>query len=53
MRASISAGCCTNAATCQAESVYRDAIKACGEDPVLLFNLGVLLDDMERASPKP
>jgi DNA-binding transcriptional MerR regulator len=32
----------------KAESVYREAIKACGNDPVLLFNLGVLLDDMER-----
>ena len=31
-----------------AESVYRGAIKACGDDPVLLFNLGVLLDDMKR-----
>ncbi len=32
----------------KAESVYREAIKACGDDPVLLFNLGVLLDDMKR-----
>ena len=32
----------------QAERVYRDAIKACGIDPVLLYNLGVLLDDMGR-----
>jgi DNA-binding transcriptional MerR regulator len=32
----------------RAESVYREAIKACGDDPVLLFNLGVLLDDMKR-----
>jgi DNA-binding transcriptional MerR regulator len=32
----------------KAESVYREAIKACGDDPVLLFNLGVLLDDMGR-----
>jgi DNA-binding transcriptional MerR regulator len=32
----------------KAESVYREAIKACGDDAVLLFNLGVLLDDLER-----
>jgi tetratricopeptide (TPR) repeat protein len=34
----------------QAERVYRDAIKSCGNDPVLLYNLGVLLDDMKRAT---
>jgi tetratricopeptide (TPR) repeat protein len=34
----------------KAESIYRDAIKACGDDPVLLFNLGVLLEDMKRWS---
>ena len=32
----------------KAERVYRDAIEACGNDPVLLYNLGVLLDDMDR-----
>jgi len=32
----------------KAEQVYREAMKVCGEDPVLLFNLGVLLDDMGR-----
>jgi Tetratricopeptide repeat len=32
----------------KAESVYREAIKACGDDSILLFNLGVLLDDMKR-----
>jgi tetratricopeptide (TPR) repeat protein len=31
-----------------AERVYRAGIKACGGDPVLLFNLGVLLEDMVR-----
>jgi len=31
-----------------AERVYREAIKACGSEPLLLFNLGVLLGDMER-----
>ena len=31
-----------------AERVYRAAIKTCGNDPVLLFNLGVLLEDMNR-----
>jgi tetratricopeptide (TPR) repeat protein len=32
----------------KAEQAYRDAINACGRDPVLLYNLGVLLDDMDR-----
>ncbi|MFO1205177.1 MAG: tetratricopeptide repeat protein [Burkholderiales bacterium] len=33
----------------QAERVYREAIDACGDsDPVLLYNLGVLLDDLNR-----
>jgi tetratricopeptide (TPR) repeat protein len=32
----------------KAENVYREAIKSCGDDPLLLFNLGVLLDDMKR-----
>lgn len=33
----------------QAERVYRDAIDAGGgSDPVLLYNLGVLLDDLDR-----
>ncbi|MBI2315754.1 MAG: tetratricopeptide repeat protein [Betaproteobacteria bacterium] len=32
----------------KAERAYRSAIKACGPDPVLLYNLGVLLDDMKR-----
>jgi len=31
-----------------AERAYREAIKACGRDSVLLYNLGVLLDDMQR-----
>ncbi len=31
-----------------AERVYRRAIKACGNEPLLLYNLGVLLDDMSR-----
>jgi tetratricopeptide (TPR) repeat protein len=31
-----------------AESVYREAIKRCGNDPMLLYNLGVLLDDLDR-----
>jgi tetratricopeptide (TPR) repeat protein len=35
----------------QAEQVYREAMKACGEDPLLLYNLGVLLDDMDRKMP--
>ena len=32
----------------RAEGVYRQAIRNCGEDAVLLFNLGVLLDDQKR-----
>jgi len=32
----------------KAEQVYRDAVRTCGNDPVLLYNLGVLLDDTER-----
>jgi tetratricopeptide (TPR) repeat protein len=33
----------------QAECVYRDAINACGSsDAALLYNLGVLLDDLNR-----
>jgi tetratricopeptide (TPR) repeat protein len=31
-----------------AERVYRAGVKACGDDPVLLYNLAVLLDDMNR-----
>jgi len=31
-----------------AERVYRAAIKANGNDSVLLYNLGVLLQDMDR-----
>jgi tetratricopeptide (TPR) repeat protein len=34
----------------RAERVYRDAINASGADPLLLFNLGVLLEDMDRKS---
>ena len=33
-----------------AERVYRQAIGACGLDPLLLYNLGVLLTDMGRKS---
>lgn len=32
----------------KAEKSYRDALKSCGSDPVLLFNLAVLLEDMDR-----
>jgi tetratricopeptide (TPR) repeat protein len=32
----------------RAEQVYREAIKGCGSDSLLLYNLGVLLDDMDR-----
>jgi tetratricopeptide (TPR) repeat protein len=33
----------------EAEAVYRDALKRCGEDPLLLYNLGVLLEDLQRS----
>ena len=32
----------------EAEAVYREAPKNSGDDPLLLFNLGVLLEDMQR-----
>src|SRR5213593_4509805 len=34
----------------RAEAVYRDAMRASGNDPLLLYDLGVLLDDMGRKS---
>ncbi len=34
----------------EAEEVYRAALKNCGNDPLLLYNFGVLLDDMDRKS---
>jgi len=34
----------------QAERAYRDALKKCGRDAVLFYNLGVLLDDLGRAA---
>ena len=32
----------------KAENVYREALRRCGDDPVLCYNLAVLLDDMGR-----
>ena len=32
----------------EAEQTYREAVKACGNAPLLLYNLGVLLEDMDR-----
>ena len=32
----------------EAEAAYRGALKAWGADPLLLYNLGVLLEDLER-----
>jgi tetratricopeptide (TPR) repeat protein len=32
----------------KSERAYRDAILACGNDPILLYNLGTLLDDLDR-----
>lgn len=37
--------------TRQAESVYHRARTACGPDPTLMFNLGVLMDDLGRTGP--
>jgi tetratricopeptide (TPR) repeat protein len=34
----------------EAETVYRNALEACGPDPLLLFNLAVLLEDMARSA---
>jgi tetratricopeptide (TPR) repeat protein len=34
----------------EAEAVYRAALKTCGPDPLLLYNLGVLLEDLERGA---
>jgi tetratricopeptide (TPR) repeat protein len=33
-----------------AESVYRDALETWGPDALLLYNLGVLLEDLQRKS---
>lgn len=35
----------------EAEKIYRRAMEACGPDPVLMFNLGVLLEDLGRTGP--
>jgi tetratricopeptide (TPR) repeat protein len=32
----------------KAELVYRRALQECGEDPVLMFNLGVVLEDLGK-----
>jgi len=32
----------------EAERVYKEGLAALGDDPVLLFNLGVLMEDMNR-----
>ena len=34
----------------EAEAVYRSALKTRGADPLLLYNLGVLLEDLERSA---
>ena len=33
-----------------AERAYREGLEACGEDAVLLYNLGIVLEDLERKS---
>ncbi len=32
----------------EAEALYRDAVAAIGDEPLLHFNLGVTLEDLER-----
>jgi tetratricopeptide (TPR) repeat protein len=32
----------------EAERAYRDGLEACGEDAVLLYNLGIVLEDLDR-----
>ena len=34
----------------QAEQIYREAVRVCGNSPLLLFNFGVLLDDLDRTA---
>ena len=34
----------------EAERAYREGLEACGEDAVLLYNLGIVLEDLERKS---
>jgi tetratricopeptide (TPR) repeat protein len=34
----------------EAERVYREGLERCGEDAVMLYNLGVLLEELERKS---
>lgn len=34
----------------KAECVYREALSVCGDEPVLLYNLAVLLEDMGRGN---
>ena len=50
MRESTSAACCTRrSGWCRPSACTATRYEACGEDPVLLFNLGVLYDDLDRA----
>ena len=50
LKARINLGCLLHEAGRfdRAEVVYREAIRVCGDDPVLLYDLGVLLDDRGR-----
>ena len=50
MRISIWDVCFTKRPLAQAERVYLNAVQACGDAPLLLYNLGVLLDDIGRKS---
>jgi len=46
----IESGCALHEAgrLAEAEQAYLEGLKACGEDSVLLYNLGVVLEDMDR-----
>ena len=48
-RGSTGAGCCTSRARrTRPRAIYRRALEQCGPDAVLMFNFGVLLEDLGR-----
>jgi tetratricopeptide (TPR) repeat protein len=46
----IERGCELHEAGClpEAERMYREGIQTCGEHPLLLYNLGIVLEDLDR-----
>ena len=50
MRISIWDGCCTKVAGTRSRARLSRCDRVCGDEPLLLFNLGVLLDDRGRKS---